>query len=121
MSTIDRAYLSINGNSYECDTISVSGDGKKEPRNVMSRNNRAKGHKRGNPQWDISCEFFADSDDDDFHKMMTDGTSVTVVIEYEGGSSESYTDGEIYSVKMDAGQGDGVKWSLEITCNDRVA
>ncbi len=116
---IDRAYLDIDGEEIECDSIEISFDGSKEPRETMNRRNRPSSHKHGVPKVSISAEFPMDLDHQTkFVKMQAENTRFTTVIEYAGDSGGSRTvtvlDCEIYEANFSASVGDNTTISLEI-------
>lgn len=122
---VDRAYLEIDGEIIDCDSIDDKVTGNKEPRKVMNRQNRPIAHKHGQPEYSISAEFPMDlALSTKFNRLLEENTSFTTTIEYSGqdGSSRivSYLKCEVYEVNASAKEGDSATISLEIGSLDRI-
>lgn len=124
----DRAYLIIDGNEIECDSIDCETDPATEPRETMNRKNRASGYKRGVPKFNLSCEFPVDFDVEDLksdleQKALRGETfEAYVEIESQGGVSSvhGYLDCMIKTDKISAKTGDGVNRSIEFVALDKI-
>lgn len=121
---VDRAYLELDGETIDCDKISWDIKGNKEARKAMNRKNRAIGHKKGVPDFEISATFGMDLDlETKFTKLLDNNTHFTVVVECEsqGGQTQtfSFLDAVIYDISHSAQDG-GVDIDLSITALDLV-
>lgn len=118
---VDRAYLIIDGENYECDSIKVAINDKTKPVQTMNRENRAKGYSRGVIEYTLSVEVPLDLDSEiDFYAMLEDGEEFGVNVEYEGGSTHSYMQCRLSKIDIDSKEGDATKYSLDIHALDRV-
>lgn len=121
---VDRAYLELDGETIDCDSIDWEINGNKNPRKAMNKKNRPIGHAHGVPDIKVSCSFAMDLDlQTKFIKIQNNNDRFTVVVECESqsGSSETYSflDCEIYSTKTSAKDGE-VTIDLEIGALDYV-
>lgn len=122
---VDRAFVDVDGEQIECESIDVRITGNKAPVKVMNRENRAKGHHAGVPDIAITLTFPQDLDlTTRFGQMLKDKTRFTVTEEAQGESGAvsgaSYLDCEVYDVSASAREGANKMLTVEIGALDWI-
>jgi len=117
MSTIDRAYLEIDGDQLVCDSITIKATDGAQHITAMTPDNEPIGISRGNRQYSVSAELtMRDDEAVDFHQLWVDREEITVEVQFEGGVTWAWQTCELSEPGLSAKHGDKVSWSLELLC-----
>lgn len=121
MSSIDRAYLEIDGTSVYCDSIDIDPEDDTDFVTAMTPDNEPLGTKSGNRRFSVSAKVTMMEDEDvDFDDLWETKSNVKVNVIYEGGTTHSFGRGVVSKPGVSANHGDKTTRNIELKCWQRV-
>jgi hypothetical protein len=119
----DAAYLEIDGQVLECNSITWKASAAQNVVAPMNRLNRGTGYVNGRPTFELTIVVPHPQDgmDVDLWKVFRDEVTFTAVVEYRGGQSYVFSDCKIKDMDVSASQGNPVDWNLSVDALDMAA